>query len=368
MALADFLGNVGSAMGGNPALSRELAMNELPMPGPITGFGGGTFGMDGQQVTPQMPQQAPPQAVERPGRKKGVRHFLGVLGDALLVGSGADPIYGPSVERAEMGEALAGYLGTTDAALADIMRRDPATGLALLKMKMESAPESQDPTALMQNMEYLRRLNPGMTDAQLAEVAQYAIAPPRMYGSPEMGWQPDPNYPFARGGSGGKVRVVSRKARSPTTPRRARVLSSGAGHGFRCKEAGVATPPAAFRSDYGSFKRAIIGQESGGRYGVPNAEGSGAMGIGQVMPETARALAQRLGMPYRPELMAGTSREARAYQDRITDAAVREAWDAGGGDLRTAAMYYHGGSNRDIWGPKTRRYANEVLGRLGGNR
>lgn len=204
MALADFLGNVGSAMGGNPALSRELAMNELPMPGPITGFGGGTFGMDGQQVTPQMPQQAPPQAVERPGRKKGVRHFLGVLGDALLVGSGADPIYGPSVERAEMGEALAGYLGTTDAALADIMRRDPATGLALLKMKMESAPESQDPTALMQNMEYLRRLNPGMTDAQLAEVAQYAIAPPRMYGSPEMGWQPDPNYPFARGALGGK--------------------------------------------------------------------------------------------------------------------------------------------------------------------
>lgn len=109
----------------------------------------------------------------------------------------------------------------------------------------------------------------------------------------------------------------------------------------------------------------MIGQESGGRYGVPNAEGSGAMGIGQIMPETARSLSRRLGLPYRPELLAGTSPEARGYQDRLTAAATREAWDYGGGDARTAAMYYHGGSNRDIWGPKTRRYASEVLARLG---
>lgn len=113
------------------------------------------------------------------------------------------------------------------------------------------------------------------------------------------------------------------------------------------------------------FKRAIVGQESGGRYGVPNAEGSGAMGVGQVMPETARALSARLSLPYRPELLAGTSPEARRYQDRITDAAAREAWQAGGGDPRVAAMYYHGGSNRDIWGPKTHRYAGEVLARMG---
>lgn len=124
--------------------------------------------------------------------------------------------------------------------------------------------------------------------------------------------------------------------------------------------------PGAFRSDYATFKRAIIGQESGGRYGVPNAEGSGALGIGQVMPETTKALAARLGLPYRPDLMRGNSAAARQYQDRITDAAVREAWDYGGGDARTAAMYYHGGSNRNIWGPKTKRYAGEVLARLRG--
>jgi soluble lytic murein transglycosylase-like protein len=116
---------------------------------------------------------------------------------------------------------------------------------------------------------------------------------------------------------------------------------------------------------FDAFKSAIIGQESGGRYGVPNAQGSGAMGIGQVMPGTARVLADRLGLPYRPDLMGGTSPAARQYQDAITEAAAREAWQAGGGDPRTAAMYYHGGSNRRVWGPKTRRYASEVLARLG---
>lgn len=90
------------------------------------------------------------------------------------------------------------------------------------------------------------------------------------------------------------------------------------------------------------------------------------MGIGQIMPDTARSLSRRLGLPFRPDLLAGTSPDARQYQDRLTAAATREAWDYGAGDARTAAMYYHGGSNRDIWGPKTQRYASDVLGRIGG--
>lgn len=88
------------------------------------------------------------------------------------------------------------------------------------------------------------------------------------------------------------------------------------------------------------------------------------MGVGQVMPATARTLAARLGLPYRPDFMAGTDPAARQYQDRITDAAAREAWQAGGGDPRRAAMYYHGGSNRRLWGPKTSAYAASILGRL----
>lgn len=88
------------------------------------------------------------------------------------------------------------------------------------------------------------------------------------------------------------------------------------------------------------------------------------MGIGQVMPETAKSLASRLGLPYRPDLMAGNDPAARQYQDAITEAAAREAWEAGRGDPRTAAMYYHGGSNRRIWGPKTQSYASSILSRM----
>lgn len=122
------------------------------------------------------------------------------------------------------------------------------------------------------------------------------------------------------------------------------------------------TPPAG----YDAFKGAVVGQETGGRYGVPNAQGSGAMGVGQVMPATARVLAGRLGMPYRPDLMGGTDPSAQAYQNSITDAAAREAWQAAGGDPAKAAMYYFGGSNTSKWGPKTRQYASDILTRLGG--
>lgn len=117
--------------------------------------------------------------------------------------------------------------------------------------------------------------------------------------------------------------------------------------------------------DYQSFKRAIIGQESGGRYGVMNTEGSGAAGIGQIMPDTARALSQRLGLPYRPDLLRGTSAEARRYQDALTDAAVREAYEYGKGDPRRAAYYYFAGPDQSGWGPKTKRYGEDILRRMG---
>ena len=122
---------------------------------------------------------------------------------------------------------------------------------------------------------------------------------------------------------------------------------------------------ARFPGDFGTFKKAIVGQESGGRYGVPNAQGSGAMGVGQQMPATAQALAARLGLPYRPDLMAGADPASRQYQDAITTAAAQEAWKAGGGNPAVAAMYYHGGPDRSGWGPKTHAYASQVLARMG---
>lgn len=114
-----------------------------------------------------------------------------------------------------------------------------------------------------------------------------------------------------------------------------------------------------------AFRRAIIAQESGGRYGVPNAQGSGAMGVGQIMPDTARALAKRLGRDYRPDLLAGTSPEAREYQDALTAAATEEAWNYGKGDPKLAAAYYFAGPNKKGWGAKTARYQEDIMRRLG---
>lgn len=124
----------------------------------------------------------------------------------------------------------------------------------------------------------------------------------------------------------------------------------------------AATSAAAFKG----FSGAIIGQESGGRYGVANTQGSGAMGVGQIMPATAQALAKRAGLPYRPDLMGAATPEAQAYQNKLTDMALQEAWSFGGGDPRKAAHYYFGGSNQKGWGAKTRKYGDDIIRRMGG--
>lgn len=131
------------------------------------------------------------------------------------------------------------------------------------------------------------------------------------------------------------------------------------------REAVSETALSGFRSDFGSFKSAIIGQESGGRYGVANTQGSGAMGIGQIMPDTAKALSARLGIPYQPNLLRGTSPQAMQYQDRLTDAALQEAWRAGGGNAEQAARYYFAGPDKSGHGPKTDQYGRDILRRMG---
>jgi len=117
--------------------------------------------------------------------------------------------------------------------------------------------------------------------------------------------------------------------------------------------------------DYDSFYNAIVGQESGGRYGVANTEGSGALGLGQIMPDTARALAKKLGLPYDPSKLAGTDEASQEYQNALTDAAVKEAWEYGKGDPAEAAKYYFAGPNKKGWKGKTAKYAQDILGRLG---
>jgi len=111
----------------------------------------------------------------------------------------------------------------------------------------------------------------------------------------------------------------------------------------------------------------LVAQESGGRAGVrgPMTQYGQALGRTQVLPSTARGIAQNLGIAYREDLLTGTTPEAAAYQDQLGRAYLEEGFQKTG-NARDALMYYHGGPDRSLWGPKTQRYADEVLGRWSG--
>ncbi len=126
-------------------------------------------------------------------------------------------------------------------------------------------------------------------------------------------------------------------------------------------------PPAgrvAFRSD--EILPALIQQESGGRVGVsgPQTQYGTAQGMTQVLPATAAGVAKKLGVPWRPDLMSGTSKEAAQYQQAIGQGYLEEALNKTG-TVEDALKYYHGGPNRRLWGRKTNAYAADVLRRLG---
>ncbi len=107
---------------------------------------------------------------------------------------------------------------------------------------------------------------------------------------------------------------------------------------------------------------ALIQQESGGRPGIlgPVTKYGRAEGLTQMLPDTAKGVAQKLGWPWRPDLMSGTSEEAQKYQRSLGEAYLREGYKATG-NARDALHYYHGGPNRRLWGSKTRAYADAVL-------
>lgn len=123
--------------------------------------------------------------------------------------------------------------------------------------------------------------------------------------------------------------------------------------------------------DAARLRRALLMQESGGDYGITNAEGSGAMGAYQFMPPTARALAKRLGLEYRPDLMSGDkgrSEEGRAYQERLMDAQMEDILAYSGGDIGKAGAYHFAGPNTKGHGAKTRKYEQDILRRYSGSK
>jgi len=84
-----------------------------------------------------------------------------------------------------------------------------------------------------------------------------------------------------------------------------------------------------------------------------------------MLPDTARGVASKLGLPFRPELLRSNNPEALQYQRTLGQAYLQEGLEKTG-NIRDALHYYHGGPNRRLWGPKTKAYANSILSRIGG--
>jgi soluble lytic murein transglycosylase len=107
---------------------------------------------------------------------------------------------------------------------------------------------------------------------------------------------------------------------------------------------------------------ALIHQESGGKGTAISP--AGALGSTQMLPATAKEMASKIGVPFRPELLQSNDPAALEYQRQLGAAYLQEGLRKTG-NLRDALRYYHGGPNRSMWGPKTNAYADAVLNRLG---
>jgi soluble lytic murein transglycosylase-like protein len=83
-----------------------------------------------------------------------------------------------------------------------------------------------------------------------------------------------------------------------------------------------------------------------------------------MLPATAKEMASKIGVPFRPDLLQSNDPAALEYQRQLGAAYLQEGLRKTG-NLRDALRYYHGGPNRSMWGPKTNAYADAVLNRLG---
>jgi hypothetical protein len=111
---------------------------------------------------------------------------------------------------------------------------------------------------------------------------------------------------------------------------------------------------------------ALIMQESGGRAGAigPATKYGRALGLTQMLPATAEEMARKVGVPFNQARLRGTSDKDREYQRMLGRAYFDEGLQKYGGDYEKALMYYHGGPDEALWGPKTRGYAKAVMGRV----
>lgn len=284
-----------------------------------------------QKLLPQIDFGNPGQAPQKPGffGEGGVgRAIAGIIGDTLLQQNHFAPVYAPAMQQRQ------------------------AMNFAMQKAAADRQAEMQDWQA---KQEYEAAHPKPINNDTVNDVNWYINA------TPEQKAAYDQMHPIVIDGPDGRYAVPRSSLMGATAP-----IGGGVSRSDWDKAKPVGGPTQNASGTFPAFANAVIGQESGGRYGIPNTQGSGAMGVGQLMPDTAKAIATRLGMPYRPDLLAGNHPEAQSYQNALTNSALQEAWNYGGGDPRKAAYYYFAGPNQKGWGPKTRQYGENILRRMGG--
>lgn len=301
----------------------------------------GMFGRAMQRGPTSLQQPLPLPAPQKPsffGQGGTGRAIAGNIGDFLLQQAGASPIYAPAMQaqhQAALQQAQAEQ--QRQAGLIDWMAKEkwkrenpePANNDTANDYQLYAAkfgPEAADKW-LRDNMSKPKPVQ--ITDPVTGEVKLFMYDPSQMGGAP-----------------------VDRPAVGTIVPDPRK--RGGAGSGQPTFQ-----PSAVMDS--------LIQQESGGRPGVlgPQTQYGQAQGLTQMLPATAEAVAKKLGVPWRPDLMTGTSKAAADYQRALGQAYLEEGYGATG-NIRDALHYYHGGPNRRQWGPKTRSYADSVIARMGG--
>jgi soluble lytic murein transglycosylase len=107
--------------------------------------------------------------------------------------------------------------------------------------------------------------------------------------------------------------------------------------------------------------KGIIPWESGGNGEAVG--GSGELGSTQLMPGTARQMASKLGLPYRPDMLKSNALQAKAYQRALGMAYLQQGLEATGTPYG-ALRYYNGGPGFASK-PSTDAYARNVLAKAG---
>lgn len=167
----------------------------------------------------------------------------------------------------------------------------------------------------------------------------------------------------------GKVQVDDSFFQLPADQQNAQVQEIAASMGHPKASAAAGHPSGTIELDPSNVWMALVNHETHNTPGAvgPETPYGRAIGLAQTLTGTAQEMAKKLGMPWRPDLMRGTSKEARVYQANVGKEYFNQGLAKYNGDVRKALMYYHGGPDEKLWGPKTHAYADAILGAAQGN-